>query len=181
MVHILYGCFSSDPLTLCFKQQEARGLHSMSALFESAHHPGIFQSTSWLYLRKHSDYTWFYSAYLGATRRLLSLAMTCSRTWRTRVLGVPYRNGTWMGPGLGSRSVEGHKTRWHGLQAYQIDLVDLQGKLDFVIGLGLSNCNRLGLVSCPALSSYIKRGMVHPLVHTIIQPIQRKRQHTYWT
>jgi hypothetical protein len=49
------------------------------------------------------------------------------------------------------------------------DLVGLLGKLDSVVELELFCYNRLGLDTCPYPLSYIKRGMVHLLVHTIIQ------------
>jgi hypothetical protein len=100
-VHILYGCFSFDPLTLCFKQQEAWGIHSVSALLQKkCTSSGDLQSTSWLCSRKHSDFACFYSPYLGATRRLLSSTMTHSGTWWTRVLGVSHSDATRTGPRL---------------------------------------------------------------------------------
>jgi hypothetical protein len=59
-----------DPLTLCSKQQEARGLHSVSVLFwKSAHHSKISRSATWLLSRKHSNEACFYSARPEETRR----------------------------------------------------------------------------------------------------------------
>jgi hypothetical protein len=49
---------------------------------------------------------------------------------------------------------------------FKINLVGLLRKLDSIIGLGLFYCNQLGLDTCPNPLPYIKRGTVHPLVHT---------------
>jgi hypothetical protein len=60
---------------------------------------------------------------------------------------------------------------------YQINLVGLQGKLDSIIGLGLSYCNRLGLVSCPALSLYKERHGAPSCTHNHTINLTQKATH----
>ena len=99
-VHILYGCFLLlDPLTLCFANSKRLGGHTQWVhFFKSARHSEALHSTSWLHSRKHSNYACSYPTRSGGTRRLLSLTMTRSGAWRTRVLGVSHRGTAWMGP-----------------------------------------------------------------------------------
>jgi hypothetical protein len=65
--------------------------------------------------------------------------------------------------------IEGHKSRWRGLQAVMTDLVRILGKLNSVIDLELLNCIRLGLESYLNLLSIYKESLGVPLAHTIIQ------------
>jgi hypothetical protein len=102
--------------------------------------------------------------------------MIRSRAWRTRVLGVPHRGATQMGPGLAHDLLKDARQGGMDFKLFQVDLVGLQWKLGSVIGLGLFSCNRLGLDTCPYTLSYIKRGTVHPLVTLTvitINPMQK--------
>ena len=175
--------FLLDPLTLCFANSKRLGGYTQWVHFpKKCTSPEALQSTSWLHSRKHSDYTCFYSARSGGTRRPPSSTMTRSRAWRTRVLGVPHRGVTQMGPGLAYDLLKDVRQGGMDFKLFQINLVGLLWKLDSVIGLGLFSCNRLGLDSCPYYLPYIKRGMAHLLVTlTIIQSIQHKRLHADYT
>jgi hypothetical protein len=99
--------------------------------------------------------------------------MIRSRAWQTRVLGVPHRGATQMGPGLAHDLLKDARQGGMDFKLFQVDLVGLQWKLGSVIGLGLFSCNRLGLDTCPYTLSYIKRGTVHPLVTLTINPTQK--------
>jgi hypothetical protein len=65
--------------------------------------------------------------------------------------------------------IEGHGSRWHGLQAVKTDLVGILGELDSVIGLELLNYIRLGLeLHLGVLSLYKERlRATHVHNHTI--------------
>jgi hypothetical protein len=54
--------------------------------------------------------------------------------------------------------IEGHESRYRGLQAVKTDLVGILEKLDSIIDLELLNCIRLGQNYTAAFSPYIKRG-----------------------
>jgi hypothetical protein len=83
-VHILYEYFFFWSSNSLFQTTRGSGGYTQWVHFvKSAHHLGVFKSTSWLHSWKHSNYTCFYSAYLGATRRLPSSTMICSGAWQT--------------------------------------------------------------------------------------------------
>jgi hypothetical protein len=69
--------------------------------------------------------------------------------------------------------IEGHGPRWRGVQAVQISLVRILGKLDSVIDLELLNCIRLELHL--SLLSIYKERLGATLVHNnhTINPMQR--------
>jgi hypothetical protein len=87
---------------------------------------------------------------------------------------------TRLGPRLAHGLLE--DTRQGGVYSKlsRTDLVGLLGNLDSVIELGLFYCNRQRLDTCPYPLPNIKRGMVHPLVRTIIQtnPMQKATRRT---
>jgi hypothetical protein len=70
--------------------------------------------------------------------------------------------------------IKGHRPRWCELQAVKTDLLGILGKLNSVIDLKFLNCIRLGLELYLNLLSIYKERLGVPLVHTIIQSIQRK-------
>jgi hypothetical protein len=70
--------------------------------------------------------------------------------------------------------IEGHGSRWRGLQAVKTDLVGILGELDSVISLELLNCIWLGLELHLSLLSLYKERLRAPHVQIIIQSIQRK-------
>jgi hypothetical protein len=94
---------------------------------------------------------------------------------RYRTYGVMYQVDFYPGAYPGSIvKIEGHKSRWRGLQAVKTNLVRILGKLNSVIDLELLNCIRLGLESYLNLLSIYKESLGVPLVHRIIQSIQCK-------
>jgi hypothetical protein len=62
--------------------------------------------------------------------------------------------------------IQGHRPRWHGLQAVKADLVRILEKLDYVMDLKLFNCIQLGLELHLSLLSIYKEKLGAPLVHT---------------
>jgi hypothetical protein len=70
--------------------------------------------------------------------------------------------------------IKGHGPRWCGLQGVKTDLLRILGKLDSVIDLELLDCILLGLELYLNLLSIYKERLGVPLVHTIMQSIQRK-------
>jgi len=91
--------FLLDPLTLCFSNSKRLGGYTQWVHFHEKRTPLEFlKSTSCLRSWKHSNDACFYSARPRGTRRLLSLTMTHSRAWWTRVLGVPHGDYNLDGP-----------------------------------------------------------------------------------
>jgi hypothetical protein len=67
--------------------------------------------------------------------------MNCSGTCRYGTYRVLYQVDFYLGAHPGPKvKIEGHRPRWRGLQAIQIGLVRILGKLDSVIDLKLLNC-----------------------------------------
>jgi hypothetical protein len=73
-----------------------------------------------------------------------------------------------MGPRLVHDLLKDMRQGGDDFQLFKMNLVGLLRKLDSIIGFGLFYCNLLGLDTCLYPLPYIRRGMVHPLVHTII-------------
>jgi hypothetical protein len=70
--------------------------------------------------------------------------------------------------------IEEHGLARHGLQFTQTDFARILGMLDSVIDLELLSCIWLRLELHLNLLSLYKEWLRAPLVHTIIQSIQRK-------
>jgi hypothetical protein len=114
----------------------------------------------------------FYPKEPGGTRRFSSSTMNCLGACRYGAYGVLYRVDFYLGAYPGAMvKIEGHRPRWHGLQAVKTDIVWILGKLDSVIDLELFNYIRLGLELYLSLLSIYKERLGEPLVHTIIQSI----------
>jgi hypothetical protein len=93
-----------------------------------------------------------------------------------------HRDTTRMSPRLAHDLLKDAKQGDVDFKLFKINLLGLLRKLDYVIGLGLFYCNRLGLDACLYPLPYIKRGTVHPFVDIqSYQSIQRKRQLVEWT
>jgi hypothetical protein len=97
-VHILYECFFFWPSNSLFQTVRGSRATLSECTFWKVHITQEFFRAPHGFTHESTRTTLVSTQqYLGATRRIPSPTMICLGAWRTRVLGVPYRDGTRMG------------------------------------------------------------------------------------